>query len=136
MFSFSLLTGLVLGLVAASEVPAQSPAGTDTLSHRLEPVSINAEKHRGVFHRLSDRSMVRYLERENRFLERKLAHLDGVILRLETRLDSLRSAHAMRKQGILMLDSTVAAMRAHRIQMEATMRVRELIATRRGPAEY
>ena len=85
---------------------------------------------------MSDRAKVTYLERENRFLERKLANLDGVMLRLEERLDSLKSARALRAHGIATLDSTVAVMRARRIQLEATVRVRELVAARRGAAEY
>jgi len=132
-------SALVLGLaIAAPSLSAQSSAAADSVAHRLAPVNINAgaEKDRGIFHRMSDRAKVTYLERENRFLERKLSHLDGVMLRLEERLDSLKSARALRKHGIATLDSTAAAMRAHRIQLEAAVRLRELVAARRGPAEY
>jgi len=130
-------SGLAFGLaIAAPRASAQSSAATDSNAHRLAPVNINAEKDRGVFHRMSDRAKVTYLERENRFLERKLANLDGVMLRLEERLDSLKSARALRAHGIATLDSTVAVMRARRIQLEATVRVRELVAARRGAAEY
>ena len=129
------MTGLAAG---ASTVSAQSPGGTDSLVHALAPVNINAdaEKDRGVFRRMSDRSKITYLERENRSLERKLAHLDNVLLRLETRLDSLKSARALREHGVATLDSTVAAMRAHRLHLEANVRLRELIATRRGPSVH
>ena len=130
--------GLLLGLAAASHgVFAQSPA-TDSMVHRLTPVEISAdaEKKRGVFRRMSDRSKVTYLQRENRSLERKLAHLDGVMLRLEARLDSLKSARELREHGIATLDSTVAAMRAHRARLEASVRVRELIAWGQGPTKY
>ena len=129
---------LVLGLVAAApRVRAQSSSATDSIAHRLAPVSINADSAtRGIFHRMSDRAKVTYLERETRFLQRKLAHLDGVMLRLEERLDSLKSSRALREHGIATLDSTVAAMRAHRLHLEAVVRLREVITVRRGPAEY
>ena len=139
MFSFQVLagSGLVLGFaIVAPGVSAQSSAAKDSLAHRLAPVNINADsgKDRGVLHRMSDRAKVTYLERENRFLERKLAHMDVVMLRLEERLDSLKAARTLREHGIATLDSTAAAMRAHRIQLEAAVRVRELIAAWRGPA--
>ncbi len=124
--------------VAAPKVSAQSSAATDSLAHRLAPVNISADsgKERGVFHRMSDRAKVTYLERETRFLEGKLAHLDGVMLRLEDRLDSLKSARALREHSIATLDSTVAALRAHRARLEARVRVREHVARGRAPAEY
>ena len=123
-------------LLSASSAQAQGDPKPDTVTTNRLPAIVSTAELENIFRRFwnmqENRQTVIDLERGNRQLERQLAEYDRRIVRLETKLDSLKAREAEMQRQIQMIDSAAAATRAARLALEARLRPLEETVAKGG----
>lgn len=116
------IVGAALVVLSAASLSAQTASATDsTRIATLATVTVTAESG-NWFTRADDRRRdVLRLMAENRRLTQELRREDAHVARLEIRLDSLKRVEAAQHVAIATITDSVAATRARRRALEASL---------------
>lgn len=143
-FRTSLLALSVGALVAVSGrtlhaqgiTPVPSPTAPDTAVHMLAAVQVHAEApaDHDWMGRADAAWRIEHLQRENRFLARRLAGYDRTIDRLQAHLDSLKTVVTdSLTREIAEIDAQTAETHAERLALEEKLRTMEAASSSPRP---
>ena len=116
------LVAMALALTA-SRARAQAPGPVSHAPNVLSTVVVTAKApSSNIFHRVwhmnEDRNQVIAMEQENRRLAGQLHGYDKQIVRLQTRLDSVKAEHDRKVEGITAIQNETAETRRRRVELE------------------
>jgi len=123
------LVAMALALTA-SRARAQSKGPESHAPNVLSTVVVTAKApSTSLFHRFwhmdEDRQQVIAMEQENRRLAWQLRGYDKQVVRLESRLATVKAEHDQKVEGITAIETETAETRRRRIELEERLKKRE-----------